>query len=166
METASIPGRVEGGSLFQICPRRHKNTGPFPGQVPAASASRHSGCFIPKKVHWDRAWVSSRGSDHQLGQEGSLVASPHWHWLKTHWGCPLPSARSGLTHLKEPLHMLQGCILPQDGVGVAAHHVVDGLHDGQHLLGNRELHESASTAGMPGPLSVTSRGQSFLPGQW
>lgn len=53
---------------------------------------------------------------------------------------PRPHRRSGLTHLEEPLHVLQGRVLPQDGVGVAAHHVIDGFHNGQHLLEDRGLH--------------------------
>lgn len=53
--------------------------------------------------------------------------------------------------------MLQGCVFPQDGVGVAAHHVVDGFHDGQHLLEDRGLHELLPLR--LGVSSVTSKGQ-------
>ena len=51
---------------------------------------------------------------------------------------PLLAAPSLRAHLEEPLHVLQRCILSQNRVGVAAHHVIDGLHDGQHLLRGSE----------------------------
>lgn len=49
-------------------------------------------------------------------------------------GCPSLHGPGWSAYLEEPLHVLQRRVLPQDGVGVAAHHVIDGLHDGQHLL--------------------------------
>lgn len=41
----------------------------------------------------------------------------------------------GRAHLEEELHVLGGRAVPQGGQGAAPHHVVDGLHDLQHLLG-------------------------------
>lgn len=38
------------------------------------------------------------------------------------------------TCLEEDLHVLAGRLLLEDGVRAFPHHVVDGLHDVQHLL--------------------------------
>lgn len=48
-----------------------------------------------------------------------------------------PSSRSrpgAYTYLEEDVHVLPGGVLPEHGVRVFPHHVVDGLDDVHHLL--------------------------------
>lgn len=58
--------------------------------------------------------------------------------------CPVEQDQSlwpsqSQTHLKESVHVLPGDISLQRGVGVLAHHVIDGSHDLGHFLAtNRE----------------------------
>lgn len=84
-------------------------------------------------------------------------------------GCPSPAGPGGTysTHLEEPLHVLQGRVLPQDGVGVAAHHVIDGLHDVEHFLLGQErggslLRASDLQRRRPRPAGDASVGGIFL----
>lgn len=54
---------------------------------------------------------------------------------------PLPWLAKGaykLTYLEELLHVLYRGIVPEDRVRVAAHHVINGFHDRQHLLAENE----------------------------
>lgn len=56
----------------------------------------------------------------------------------------------GQCHLEEELNVLGGRAVPWWGMGAAPHHVVDGLHDLQHLLG------AAEWSGDPCPPSAHS----------
>lgn len=44
------------------------------------------------------------------------------------------------SHLKESVHVLLGDISLQGGVGVLAHHVIDGSHDLGHFLATKREH--------------------------
>lgn len=84
---------------------------------------------------------------------------------------PAPSAAcrgGGRAHLEEELHVLGGCAVPQGGQGAAPHHVIDGLHDLQHLLGRAQSGAGVTkTSPTPPPMllpkEATSSPQPRLP---